>query len=127
MKILGIGVDIIKNQRISKSIKNEKFLKKIYNNEEIIFSRKEKNKNNFFAKRFAAKESFSKALGTGIRGKLSFRDIIILNDKFGKPFFKKTKKIDNLINNKLKKQELNNFFFQKVFSYHDSLFYRCLN
>ena len=109
MKILGIGVDIIDNKRIKKSIKSKKFLHKVYNKEEIIFSKKEKNRNNFYAKRFAAKESFSKALGTGIRGKLSFKDIIILNDNLGKPFYKKTKKIDALINNKFKVNNYNLF------------------
>ena len=109
MKILGIGVDIIKNKRITKSIKSKKFLHRIYNKEEITFFKKEKYRNNFYAKRFVAKESFSKALGTGIRGKLSFKDIIILNDKFGKPFFKKTKKIDALINNKFKVNNYNLF------------------
>ena len=109
MKILGIGVDIIKNQRIIKLIKNKKFIDRIYNKEEIIFSKKEKNRNNFYAKRFAAKESFSKALGTGIRGKLNFKDIIILNDKFGKPFYKKTKKMDFLINKKFKIKKYNLF------------------
>ncbi len=109
MKILGIGVDIIKNQRITKSIKNKKFLHRVYNKEELIFFKKEKNRDNFYAKRFAAKESFSKALGTGISGKLSFKDIIILNDKFGKPFYKKTKKIDALINKKFKIDNYNLF------------------
>ena len=109
MKILGIGVDIIDNKRIIKSIKSKKFLHKVYNKEEIIFSKKEKNRNNFYAKRFAAKESFSKALGTGIREKLSFKDIIILNDKLGKPFYKKTKKIDALINNKFRVNNYNLF------------------
>jgi len=109
MKILGIGVDIIKNQRISESIKNKRFLQRIYNKEELFFLKKEKNRINYYAKRFAAKESFSKALGTGIRGKLTFKDIIILNDKFGKPFFKKTKKIDVLINKKFKTKKYNLF------------------
>ena len=109
MKILGIGVDIIKNQRVSKSIKNKNFLHRIYNKEEIFYFKKEKKRKNFYAKRFAAKESFSKALGTGIRGKLSFKDIIILNDKFGKPFYKKTKKIDELINKKFKVNNYNLF------------------
>ena len=109
MKILGIGVDIIKNQRITKSIQNKKFLNRIYSKEEIISSKKEKKGNNFYAKRFAAKESFSKALGTGIREKLFFKDIIILNDKFGKPYFKKTKKINVLINKKFKIKNYNLF------------------
>ena len=53
----------------------------------LIFFKKEKNKINFFAKRFAAKESFSKALGTGFRNNLNFKDIEILNDKIGKPYY----------------------------------------
>ena len=96
MKILGIGVDIINNKRIKDSIKNKDFLKRIFTNIEIKKSKFIKNKSTYFSKRFAAKESFSKALGTGIRNGLNFKDIEILNDKLGKPYFnlnKKTKKI----------------------------------
>ena len=102
MKIFGIGVDIIKNQRITKSIQNKKFIHRVYNKEEIISFKKEKKGNNFYAKRFAAKESFSKSLGTGIRDNLNFKDIEVLNDKFGKPYFRKTKKIGDLIYKKFK-------------------------
>ena len=102
MKILGIGVDIIQNRRINKSIKNKKFIKRVFNNQEIIISKNKKNTINFYAKRFAVKESFSKALGTGIRDKLNFKDIIILNDKLGKPYIKKTKKINDLIKKRYK-------------------------
>ena len=56
----------------------------------------------FFAKRFAAKEALSKSFGTGIRDNLSFKDIEILNDKMGKPFFYKSKKIDKIIKKKFK-------------------------
>ena len=109
MKILGIGVDIVKNRRISILIKNQNFISRTFTKKEITNSQKKRNRTNFFAKRFAAKESFSKALGTGIRGKLNFKDIIILNDKFGKPFYKKTKKIDFLINKKFKIKKYNLF------------------
>ena len=109
MKILGIGVDIIENRRITKSIRNKKFLRRVYNNLEIKFSKKVKENTNYYAKRFAAKESFSKAFGTGIKGKLTFKDIIILNDKFGKPFIKNTKKINNLIIKKFKIKKYNLF------------------
>ena len=102
MKILGIGVDIIENKRIAKSIKKKNFLKKIFNKQEIDFFNKGKKSYNFYAKRFAAKESLSKALGSGFRENLAFKDIIILNDKLGKPFFKTTKKLNNLITNKFK-------------------------
>ena len=102
MKILGIGVDITENKRLKKLLKNESFLKRIYGKKEIELSKKIKNKTNFFAKRFAAKESFAKSLGTGIRKELNFKDIQILNDKIGKPYYLKTKKISKIIYNKYK-------------------------
>ena len=97
MKILGVGVDIVKNNRLKILIQKRKFILRTFSKNEINFSKKKKLKIAFFAKRFAAKESFSKSLGTGIRDNLNFSDIEILNDKFGKPYFCKTKKIDSMI------------------------------
>ena len=102
MKILGIGVDIVKNKRIQSLIRNRNFIKRTFGTKELKFSKEKINKTNYFAKRFAAKEAFSKSFGTGIRGDLSFKDIEILNDKMGKPFFQKSKKIDQLIKKKFK-------------------------
>tara|TARA_Y100000591_G_scaffold60883_1_gene49427 strand:+ start:397 stop:783 length:387 start_codon:yes stop_codon:yes gene_type:complete len=98
MKILGIGVDIVNNKRFKNLIKNKNFLKRTYSINEIKFSIKKKDKVNFFAKRFAAKESLAKALGTGFRKKLNLKDIEIYNDNLGMPFYNKTKKLDNFIN-----------------------------
>ena len=67
------------------------------------------NKTNFFAKRFAAKEAFAKSLGTGFRNNLNFKDIEILNDKFGKPYYYKSKKIDKIIKNRFKIKKYNLF------------------
>ena len=53
MEIIGNGVDIIKNSRIKKLIKNPKFLSRVFSKEEINDSKKIKNKINYFAKRFA--------------------------------------------------------------------------
>ena len=93
MRILGNGVDIVKNSRIRNSIKNKKFIKRIYTLSEINGSNSRKiNKVEYFAKRFAAKEAFAKALGTGFRDNLNFKDIEIMNDKLGKPYYAKTKK-----------------------------------
>ena len=100
MKILGIGVDIIQNKRIKYLIKNENFIKRIFAKSEVKQSKKITNKINYFAKRFAAKESFVKSLGTGFRNNLNFKDIEILNDRIGKPYYSKSKKIDNLISKK---------------------------
>jgi len=102
MKILGIGVDIVKNKRIQSLIRNKNFIKRTFGTKELKFSKEKINKTNYFAKRFAAKEAFSKSFGTGIRGDLSFKDIEILNDKMGKPFFYKSKKIDQIVKKKFK-------------------------
>ena len=102
MKIFGIGVDLVKNQRIKKSIKKKRFIEKIFSKKEIFYSQKTSNKVNFFAKRFAAKEAFSKALGTGFRGGISFKKIEILNDKMGKPYYYNSNNIKRIIYNRFK-------------------------
>tara|TARA_B110000008_G_scaffold246374_1_gene257202 strand:- start:277 stop:663 length:387 start_codon:yes stop_codon:yes gene_type:complete len=102
MKILGIGVDIIENKRIKNSIKNIRFKKRIYSLKELKQSNSISNKTNYFSKRFAAKEAFAKALGTGLRMNLNFRDIEVINDKLGKPHFFKSKKINNIIKKNFK-------------------------
>ena len=102
MKILGIGVDIIENKRIELSIKSSSFKKKIYSAKELKQSKLIKNKVTYFSKRFAAKEAFSKALGTGFRMNLNFKDIEVVNDKMGKPYYVKNKKITKIIQKNFK-------------------------
>ena len=102
MRILGIGVDIIQNKRIKSSIKNRLFVLRTFGNKEIYFSKNTSDKTNYFAKRFAAKEALAKSIGTGFRNNLNFKDIQILNDKIGKPYYQKSKKIDKIINKKFK-------------------------
>ena len=109
MKILGIGVDIIKNKRIKLLIKNKAFIERTFGKNEIRFSKKISNKTNYFAKRFSAKEAFAKSLGTGFRNNLNFKDIEILNDKLGKPYYFKSKKLDDIIRKKLKIKKYNLF------------------
>ena len=109
MKILGIGVDIIKNSRVKSLIRNKDFIKRTFGKKEIKTSLKLVSKTNFFAKRFAAKESLAKALGTGFRKNLNFKDIEVLNDKLGKPFYSKSKKINSKIYKKLKIKKYNLF------------------
>lgn len=102
MKILGIGIDIIKNSRIKKSIKNTHFIKRVFGKEEVKFSNGKTNKTIYFAKRFAAKEAFAKCIGTGFRNDLNFKDIQILNNKTGKPYYLISKKIKNIVEKKFK-------------------------
>ena len=109
MKIIGIGVDIIQNNRIKNLLKNKKFLGRIYSDRELKLSKQNKNKVAYFAKRFAAKEAFSKALGTGFRSGLEFKDIEIVNDEAGKPQYVKNKKIIKIVKNKFKIKNFNSF------------------
>jgi len=108
MKIVGTGVDIVENSRIKKSILNNLFLNRVFTREEILISKKMKNKSSYFAKRFAAKEAFVKSLGIGFRNGFNFKDISVVNDKLGKPSFFITNKIKNMIKKKFK---VNNFKF----------------
>tara|TARA_Y100001970_G_C14173127_1_gene825317 strand:+ start:936 stop:1322 length:387 start_codon:yes stop_codon:yes gene_type:complete len=102
MIIYGSGVDIVSNSRIKKSIKNIQFLNRIYSSIEIKNSKNIKNKTNYFAKRFAAKEAFTKSLGTGFRNGINFKDITIKNDILGKPKIYINDKIKMVLKKKLK-------------------------
>ncbi len=109
MRILGIGVDVIENKRIKNLIYNKAFINRTFGKREVNFANKTSNKINYYAKRFAAKEAFAKSLGTGIRNDLNFKDIEILNDKIGKPYYFKSKKINKIINKKFKVKNFNLF------------------
>ena len=109
MKILGVGVDIVENSRISKSLRNHIFIKRIFSNLEILIAKDIKNKKNYYSKRFAAKEAFAKSIGTGFRDNLNFKDISIINDKFGKPSFVITEKIKKIIKKQFKTSSFNFF------------------
>lgn len=102
MQILGIGVDIVEKNRIKKSLTNKLFIKRIFTDSEIILAKNKKDKISFYSNRFAAKEAFSKSIGTGFRENLNFSDLSIKNDKLGKPIFVITNKIKRLIKKKFK-------------------------
>ena len=85
--MFGIGVDIVSIERIEKSLQKESFLRRVFGSEEIaLFAKENKIKTNSLAANFAAKEAFSKALGTGVRG-FDFVDVQILRDGLGAPYF----------------------------------------
>ena len=105
MNIIGNGVDIIKNSRINSSLKIKGFLNRIFTKKEIDQGKKLKNKINFYAKRFAAKEAFVKAIGTGFRSDINFIDIEIKNYKNGKPYISLSKKLKNILQKKFKIQK----------------------
>ncbi len=89
----GIGVDIVENRRFDS--KSSDFLKRIFTEREISLA-PSLNSNEYYASRFAAKEAFVKALGTGFV-KISAQEVEILEDENSRPYIVITDKIENLI------------------------------
>jgi len=85
--IIGIGTDIIDTRRIESAIKKygEKFKNRCFSSNEIKKSENRLNSINSYAKRYAAKEACSKALGTGLARGIFWKDIEVINDEYGKP------------------------------------------
>ena len=105
MSIYGIGTDIIDISRIKTVFdKNKNFKKKIFSLNEIKTSESKLNKIASYAKRFAAKEAFSKALGTGISNGISFNEISINNNIKGKPYVELLGKTKFIVKRILKKR-----------------------
>ena len=106
MNIIGNGIDIVDNIRISKLINNNNFIKRIFTKNEIKSSKHKVNKVNYFAKRYAAKEAFVKALGVGFRNKINFSDIEITNNTLGKPKITISNKLKQVLKKKFKSKKL---------------------
>ena len=104
MSIFGIGSDIVDISRIKKSFKHKNFKNKIFSKHEIKKTETKDNKISWYAKRFAAKEAFSKALGTGISNGISFKDISVNNDKKGKPYIVLLGKTKSIVQRTIKKR-----------------------
>ena len=105
MIIFGIGTDIVSVERIKNSLKNKNFINRVFNEKEILKCKKNNNSINCYAKRFAAKEAFSKALGTGISNGINFNEIIVLNKKSGKPYISLIGQTKKILIKKLKKKK----------------------
>ena len=82
--IAGIGTDIAEVRRFEKWVKNPQMLERFFNEKELSSAKSDAAKCQHYAVRFAAKEAFSKALGTGISG-FGLKDVYITNDSEGKP------------------------------------------
>jgi holo-[acyl-carrier protein] synthase len=84
--IVGIGTDIIEVERIERLLSKQKRLKeRIFTQNEIDYCEQKKNKNQNYAARFAVKEAFLKAIGTGWRQGATFKEIGVVNNEKGKP------------------------------------------
>lgn len=87
MGIVGIGIDIIELERIARSMENRRWLERLLTERELALALgyPESRRIEFVAGRFAAKEAYAKALGTGIARGLSWRHIEVLPDETGRP------------------------------------------
>ncbi len=97
--IFGIGTDIIEVKRMERHLeKNDALMKKLYTDIEQEYCNKGKiTKYQCFAARFAAKEAFFKALGTGYRYGMAFHEIEVINDELGKPVIQVHGKVKEFI------------------------------
>ena len=103
--IFGIGTDIVEINRIKKFLKkNNQFKKKIFSTIEIKNCESSPNVCASYSKRFAAKEAFSKALGTGVSNGISFNEISINNNNKGKPYIELLGKTKFIVTRVLKKK-----------------------
>ena len=86
--VVGLGVDIVQNERIRGIIDKwgDKFLEKIFTKTELDFINKHEQKLQRYASNYAVKEAFVKALGTGFRNGINFHNIQVRRDELGKPF-----------------------------------------
>ncbi len=110
MNILGTGIDIVKNYRLKTMLtkKKTRIKSRLFTKSEIAYCKNKKDSINCYSKRFAAKEAFVKALGTGFRKNINFKDIEIIKNNYGKPYL--------LINNKLRNR-IKLFFKVKKLNY----------
>ena len=88
--IVGIGTDLVEVERIKKELVShgEKFIDMLYTEKERTYCTRAENlaiQAQCFAARFAAKEAFLKALGSGLRGGLKWKDVEVINNELGKP------------------------------------------
>jgi holo-[acyl-carrier protein] synthase len=88
--VKGIGIDILEIDRFHRSVDQfgNRLLNRIFTPGEIEYCSPKFNKYQHFAARFAAKEAFSKALSTGLRGTFGWKDVEIVNDAMGRPHFR---------------------------------------
>lgn len=83
--IIGTGIDMVEVDRIQKKTGSDGFREKVFSPDEIAFCEKQTHKAQHYAARFAAKEAFLKAAGTGLSTGFDIRQIELVKDALGKP------------------------------------------
>ena len=107
--IYGVGTDIVNIERVKKILSKNRdgFVKRVLSDHEQAMFANKADSAAYFAKRFAAKEAFAKALGTGIGRVVSFQDLTIRNNENGKPHFIPSEKLRQyLVENNIKQAHL---------------------
>jgi holo-[acyl-carrier protein] synthase len=96
--IFGTGIDIVDISRFERFVRenNELLFYRLFTPQELAYCVAKKRSAQHFAIRFAAKEAFLKAMGTGLRDGLAWRDMEVVNDQSGKPELKLTGKAEEL-------------------------------
>ena len=102
MTIYGIGTDIVEVSRVSDIYARHgvRFAKHVLNTTELPEYAASAFPERFLAKRFAAKEAFAKAIGTGLRGKVSLTNIRVTHDALGKPGLDFEPALQSLVNDR---------------------------
>ena len=86
MAILGIGTDLARIERFRKFLQpDNKLLERIFSDDERCYALEKKDPAPHLAARFAAKEAFLKALGTGLRDGLTWQQVVVVRDELGCP------------------------------------------
>ena len=107
--IYGIGTDLVDIERVEKILLKNRdgFIKRVLSEHEQALFTNKADSAAYFAKRFAAKEAFAKALGTGIGRVVSFQDLTVRNNENGKPHFIPSEKLRQyLVENNIKQAHL---------------------
>ena len=107
--IYGVGTDIVNIERVKKILSKNRdgFVKRVLSEHEQALFANKADSAAYFAKRFAAKEAFAKALGTGIGRVVSFQDLTVRNNENGKPHFIPSEKLRQyLVENNIKQAHL---------------------
>ncbi len=97
--VVGIGIDAVTISRIDRllELRGERFLRKVFSAEEIEEGMKRHDRAEFFAVRFAAREAFVKALGTGFGGGVSMHDVEVTKGERGAPRLRLSERLAALV------------------------------
>ena len=99
MSIFGIGIDLVKVARVKDALERfpDRFRSRVFTSSEVAFCESLADKYPSYAGRFAAKEAFSKALGTGLRGAVGWNEIDVLDNEKTRPTIKVSGRAEKIL------------------------------